>query len=200
MTIWQTVAALEQEFKERAARFADAKRAAESSRSTEGSRAEEERSGDDDEAVGLPIDSSSSAKGVPDREGEKGEEGRSALSKASDAKRAGDDSLRAVSTVAEGKSSEDAVAPSKLSVAVTSPSSKTPGDFSAMTDGKDTGSPVSRFSVARPHHIPKIDSLSKRLDQIRAEMGEEVLNHHIVRNLYSGLHALFHCDISNSLC
>lgn len=30
------------------------------------------------------------------------------------------------------------------------------------------------MSIARPHHLPKMESLSKRLDQIRSEMGNEV--------------------------
>lgn len=43
---------------------------------------------------------------------------------------------------------------------------------------KELSSPItpisSRLAVARPHHLPKVDALSKKLDQIRLEMGEEV--------------------------
>jgi hypothetical protein len=46
---------------------------------------------------------------------------------------------------------------------------------SKLSSDEPSGSPsVSRYSVARPHHIPKVESLSKKLDQIRSEMGEEV--------------------------
>lgn len=38
---------------------------------------------------------------------------------------------------------------------------------------ENTGS--SYLSVARPHHLPKLDSLSKRMDEIRRTMGDQVL-------------------------
>lgn len=62
-------------------------------------------------------------------------------------------------------------------------SSSTMG-YGGLAGGKDDDSSTISFSspsggdnrlrLARPHHIPKLDSLSKRLDEIRKTMGDQV--------------------------
>ena len=70
------------------------------------------------------------------------------------------------------------------------------GNGSSGSKGVESPGASSRFHVARPHHLPKMASLSGNLDKIRMNMGEEVsfvyvynVNHRIPNN-----ECMFTCD------
>ncbi|CAE7635195.1 unnamed protein product, partial [Symbiodinium microadriaticum] len=185
VTIWQTVAALEQEFRDRAVRLAEAKKYTESSAATAdyGNNASSpDTPGDEHIADEKPADlarkitrSRPSADEMPNVFDEGYDIAESKLSprstqahEASSSKKGERCSVpRAASTPEFGSSAkcegEDDRTPAK-------------GDIAPIRGSKDDSSPLSspsRFTTARPHHIPKMDSLSKKLDQIRMEMGDE---------------------------
>jgi hypothetical protein len=175
VTIWQTVAALEQEFRDRAARLAEAKKHTDASPGTadygnsasaEASPEEENISDEKPGDIARKITRIRDAGGFEDRRDESAPgnvfdedfdiaEGKS-LSPRSEAA-----SKKSAASLAKGEDGPVA-APAKGV------------DDSAPTKGEPGNDSPSRFSVARPHHIPKMESLSKKLDQIRMEMGDEV--------------------------
>lgn len=198
VTIWQTVAALEQEFRDRAARLAEAKKHVDASPSTAdygnnaASEATPEEENISDEKIGdiaRKITRVRDRPGFEDRRDESAApnvfdedydiaEGkclspRGTASPQPSSKKGERGSVsRAASTPEFGASVKGEDGPVSGSVA----SAKGVDDaavHSSAKGGPDSESP-SRFSVARPHHIPKMESLSKKLDQIRMEMGEEV--------------------------
>jgi hypothetical protein len=173
VTIWQTVAALELEFRERAAKFAEAKRNAESNQLNDtkqegggggGSGASAlTTAGDETIAVG---------KSFEEEVGSKLEK-TSKKSEKSEVNAEGGGASVVMTEVAERK--EEPSLPKRGSKSsMKSVSNSDLKDLSSLKLSEDPTSSPSRFSVARPHHIPKMESLSKKLDQIRSEMGDEV--------------------------
>jgi hypothetical protein len=166
VTIWQTVAALELEFRERAAKFAEAKRNAENNQSQSNDLKLESQ----DVAETPSVETMAVGKSFAEETAEKAEK----MTKKSEKSENAEEAVETVSEVAErkeeqvlqkraSKSSMKALALSEVK------------ENSKLSSDEPSGSPsVSRYSVARPHHIPKVESLSKKLDQIRSEMGEEV--------------------------
>jgi hypothetical protein len=164
VTIWQTVAALEMEFRERATKFAEAKKAAEL-------RASQQQQ-DEDKKQDESIENDSVASGKSPTEEEKSEKGSKRSDKAED-----ESSVREPTEIADSKEDND-VQPTRTSKSSMKslPANELKENNSKLSaDNSEASSPsVSRYSAARPHHVPKLDSLSKKLEQIRAEMGEEV--------------------------
>mmetsp|Transcript_12180 Transcript_12180/g.18401 ORF Transcript_12180/g.18401 Transcript_12180/m.18401 type:complete len:666 (-) Transcript_12180:254-2251(-) len=174
VTIWQTVAALEQEFRDRAARLAEAKRVIETG-ATESTS--EQINPEDSPATKDELSTPAGAKAALTRNS------HSFTDHVEDAGTVFDDEY----DIAEGKqrqsqkasikgSSVDVPRSNSLSECTASEKggSDVKGGSSVQSSAKGETPPlVSRLAVARPHHLPKMDSLSKKLDQIRAEMGEE---------------------------
>lgn len=167
VTIWQTVAALELEFRERAAKFAEAKRNAESNQ-LQTTETKQDRSAEsaaegatDDETIAV-------GKSMEDEVGSKLEKTSKKSEKSDLGVDAGETSV--VTEIAERKEEHSLTKKGSKS----SMKSLSNSDLKDSKLSDDPTSSPSRFSVARPHHIPKVESLSKKLDQIRSEMGEEV--------------------------
>lgn len=183
VTIWQTVSALEEEFKDRAAKLGEAKREADRLKEEGGALQtsnETEGGGNPSNVSVRRVLSQSSPKhsfrhrldnysSVFDDEFD--EDRRVAESKASP-------------VVVKRKSFEDASSrtsagqqSAKLDAEslVKSESDEKSSSSSAAGFGSKVDSPTasSRFHVARPHHVPKLNSLASSLDKIRQSLGEE---------------------------
>jgi hypothetical protein len=179
VTIWQTVAALELEFRERAAKFAEAKRNAENNQTQATDLKQESQDGAQTETMAV-------GKSFVEETTEKSEK---LMKKSEKAESASEDCrLEDVSAVAERK--EEQVLQKKSSkssmkaLALTEVKENTSSSSKLSSDEPSSSPSVSRYSVARPHHIPKVESLSKKLDQIRSEMGEEVRLVSLPRSLF----------------
>ena len=192
VTIWQTVAALEMEFRERAAKFAEAKRLAESRQnnpsqsltSNNDGKEDDDKEGEEREetiAVGKSFNDEEEKSEKSSKKSEKAAGNGESLNNNNIINDDDDDR----SNVADSKDNDndDDVLPtrgSKSSAKSSTIDLKESVSSSKISDDSNqsqsaTSPTLSRFSVARPHHIPKLESLSKKLDQIRAEMGDEVL-------------------------
>ena len=182
VTIWQTVAALEQEFRDRAARLAEAKKTIE----TGGGESSSEQINPEEAPASKAVTSTpTGAKATLTRNC------HSFADRIEDAGTVFDDEFdiaegKKVSTPKPAVKGSTADVPRSNSMSDFTSSSKAGVDLKGESPAQspvkgESSSPVSRFTVARPHHLPKMDSLSKKLDQIRAEMGEEV---NVVRVYY----------------
>jgi len=190
VTIWQTVAALEMEFRERAAKFAEAKRLAEgrqnnqsqlttsASSTNEDNKVSEGEEEEEEETIAV-------GKSFNEEEEEKSEklskksDKSSSLSSNGNGNGNGNDLSSNIEglSIADSKDNDDDLIQRRGSKSTLKSSSSDLKDSNSssklLEDGLAQSPSASRFSVARPHHVPKLESLSKKLDQIRAEMGEE---------------------------
>lgn len=189
VTIWQTVAALEMEFRERAAKFAEAKRLAEgrqnnqsqlttsASSTNEDNKVSEGEEEEEEETIAV-------GKSFNEEEEEKSEKLSKKSDKSSSLSSNGNGNGNDLSSnieglsIADSKDNDDDLIQRRGSKSTLKSSSSDLKDSNSssklLEDGLAQSPSASRFSVARPHHVPKLESLSKKLDQIRAEMGEEV--------------------------
>ena len=197
VTIWQTVAALEQEFRDRAARLAEAKAHTEASSSTVDTITDnvaEQHPRDetvlDDKPVDVALKISRTRHSMDDIPNVFDEDYDIAESKnlsprsthssvsglGQSKKGQGVPIQRAASTPDFNSSASPAtpIASAKGGDERTPVKDMTASGRGSSKDDTSPSTPPSRFTTQRPHHIPKIESLSKKLDQIRHEMGDEV--------------------------
>eukprot|EP01033_Poteriospumella_lacustris_P009170 gene9170-6598_t len=164
VSIWQTIGALEQEFKDKAASLADAKRATDERVAARELSADELRDTNDEAAGAKDVADRSAAAGPSDAKHSEAE-----------AKRADDASPVATAhhhahhahqhaAVAEPAADDKLAAPS-----TGSPAKPLAGDKAAAE------ALFLRPKQALPHHLPKLDSLSHKLDDIRKTMGDNGL-------------------------
>eukprot|EP01041_Mallomonas_annulata_P007152 gene7152-14565_t len=191
VSVWQTIGALEQEFRERTARLAQSKQ-----------RAIEHTDGDGDEGMTdeSEADSTTAAKGIESNETKAAsrdvdvdvdetdaqlESPGAAVVVAADAKT--QDKNKRKSFVSEtGGASEKAVSNGMSTAAVTASSNETKAtakDTSSTTATADGSSgrelnPLLASRAARPHHLPKLGgmadaNLAKKLAEMRKAMGTD---------------------------
>ena len=189
VTIWQTVAALEQEFRDRAARLAEAKAHTEASSSTVDTITDnvaEQHPRDetvlDDKPVDVALKISRTRHSMDDIPNVFDEDYDIAESKNLSPRgtHSSESGLGQSKKGHEGSSSPRATSAPDFNSSAKGGDERTPvkgEEGSGRGSSKDdcsSSTPPSRFTTQRPHHIPKMESLSKKLDQIRQEMGEEV--------------------------
>jgi hypothetical protein len=177
VTIWQTVAALEVEFRERAAKFAEAKRNAEANQLQINETKLDSGGNVADGSSLTEVEEETMAVGKSFEEdvGSKSEKGSKKADKVESGLSAQGigGGVNVIAEVAERKE-EPTLTKKGSKSSMKSLSNSDLKDLSSLKLSEEPTSSPSRFSVARPHHIPKMESLSKKLDQIRSEMGEEV--------------------------
>lgn len=185
VSIWQTISALEQEFKEKAASMADAKRAAD-----DRTAAREIAPGEMDEVADAksavaddkvsPADNKHAAvegKSTPETESSSSSAAVGSLTTLTSAL-----SLEAENKVSSGagpdvKSATSPAKPEGSSAKILSDDKS--ASFTALNSSSSSLAlgaidPLLRPRQALPHHIPKLNSLEGKLDDIRKTMGDSV--------------------------
>lgn len=200
VSIWQTVGALEQEFRDKASELASAKRTEDDERPEEA-------------LEGASFKADISAKCIDDNTSTranytastKGEDGRSdsevSLSMRADEKTGrsgtsspmpGQQSSKRSSPAYASADAQDHAAPSSASAAAAAARDVAPmgtADFrgsSAASGVATSGSPNTdrRLSQALPHHVPKMAGLNSKMEELRKNMGDAVRKY----NHYCALH------------
>lgn len=192
VTVWQTVSALEEEFRERVSKFAQEKKKEKEELDPDGSTSAGDKYLDSEKSLGEEEDSDDrNIDAPPSRTGpslvaDEKHSSSSPSSSSSSASLAGNGGRSLVDRKDHDLTAtlDEAV---RVAAANNAASSKTSGSGTGTgandaenEDGSSSSSSSFRnvrniSSVARPHHIPKLDSLSNKLGDIKKTLGNEGL-------------------------
>lgn len=175
VSVWQTVGALEQEFRERASQYAQSKQLSLGEQADENLEAQPQEK----ETDFVMADAKSSPLEVADKENpidkviapQETVSDRLDGSPSADEKRSSGSRSPTSSAGAQQKIQFDR-SPTMDDAAVLAGSKSSPGE--EPSEPRRTG----LADVARPHHIPKLDGLSNRLDDIKKKLGSGVSSTH----------------------